>query len=86
MCDTTVAQIGTKFSHRVMNNLAEYFAEEAGYDPDIVDRAHNEVMTNALGELSPEMVNELFEDPPEELEDYTNVLGNMNRAVVTTDE
>lgn len=56
MRDETVAQVGTKFSHNVMKRLAEHFAKEADYDPDVVEQVHNGVMTKALKDFPPDDV------------------------------
>lgn len=89
----TVAQVGTKFSHRVMTRLAEYFANKTGYDQDIVQKAHDQVMTEKLEEFPSRVVNEIFADPPEELAEFTNnagsepteVLEHKNRSVITNE-
>ena len=62
----------TSLSHTVMEQLAKAFAVKAGYDPETVNDLHHDHLTDHLKELSPGVVNTLFEDPPDEFAEFTS--------------
>ncbi len=63
MVDMTVEHAVVQTSHETLHTIARFFANEAGYDQEVVDEAYDELMTDILKELPPEAVNEIFEDP-----------------------